>query len=77
MNASNSSTSAQGGTSARIRSMAWEVFSCARVSSRKAVCSASIAALSKPRRARPMLLAPNTPTSRLVAGQRDTASRPA
>ena len=42
MNSSSSSTSAQGGTSARMRSMAWVVLSLARVSRRKAVCSASI-----------------------------------
>ena len=45
MNSSSSSTSAQGGTSARIRSMACVVFRLARVSRRKAVCSASIVAV--------------------------------
>src|SRR3954471_6860917 len=54
MNASSSSTSAHGGTSSRMRSTACEVFSPPRVSKRKAVCSDSIAALSKPRRVRPM-----------------------
>ena len=66
MNSISSSTSGAGGTSARIRSIACVVFSCARVSSRKAVCSASIAGLSKPRRSSPMLFAPKTVELRLV-----------
>ena len=66
MNSISSSTSAHGGTSARMRSMACEVLSCARVSRRKAVCSDSMPAFSKPRRSRPMLLAPKTSHFRLA-----------
>ena len=66
MKAISSSTSAQGGTSARIRSMAWVVLSCDRVSRRKTVCSTSMVDLAKPRRSRPMLLAPKTPLSGLL-----------
>src|ERR1035438_9975123 len=59
------STSAQGATSARMRSMACEVLSCDLVSKRKAVCNDSMAAFSTPRRSRPTLLAPKTPSSGL------------
>ena len=63
MNASNSSISGHGSTSACIRSIAWLVFNPARVNRRNAVCSDSIAALSNPRRESPTLFAPNTCTS--------------
>src|ERR1019366_4094916 len=65
MNSRSSSTSAHGGTSARMRSMAWLVLSWARVSRRREVCSASITGPPNPRRSRPMRLAPKTPISRL------------
>ncbi len=60
MNASNSSTSGPRSTSALMRSTAWLVFKPARVNSRNAVCSASIASREKSRRSRPTRFAPNT-----------------
>jgi hypothetical protein len=53
MKSSSSSTSAHGSSSARMRSTACDVLSCARVSSRNAVCSFSTAPVSNPRRSRP------------------------
>src|SRR6185369_17707165 len=58
MNSSNSSTSGEGSSSARIRSTACEVFRPDRAISRNAVCSFSTAALSNPRRCSPTLFAP-------------------
>src|SRR6185369_11384297 len=63
-NAIISSSSALGGTSARIRSSACVVFSFARVSNRKAVCNPSIVWDGKPRLSKPVRLAPNTLISR-------------
>src|ERR1043165_2345936 len=58
MNSSSSSTSAHAGTSARIRSTACDVLSCARVNRRRLVCRLSIVSFANPRRSSPMRLAP-------------------
>src|ERR1035437_8402965 len=65
MKSINPSTSAQGATSARMRSIACDVLSCDLVNKRKAVCRDSTAAFSMPRRSKPTLLAPKTPNSGL------------
>src|SRR5262245_15297292 len=60
MNSSSSSSAGVDGTASRMRSIACEALSFARVTRRNALCRASIVAVETPRRSRPVLFSANT-----------------